>query len=555
MKNINRRQFLGGAALAASGLALGLPSSAKAADSRIEILLNEHIDTINPNIYGHFVEHLGAVVYDGIWVGENSKIPNVGGIRKELIDALKRIKAPLFRYPGGCFADSYDWRDGVGERSKRPRRTNFWYGVAGKDVALNSPARIEPNYFGTNEFMRFCQLVGGKGYLAANLRGLTAQNFYEWVEYCNSPAGTTTFADQRAAGSMGSKEPFRVEYWGIGNESWGCGGELTPEEYAQEFRRFTAAYPGYDVSLKFIGSGANSDDLNWTRGFFSNIRAKGESLFARRLYGWGIHHYSWNVSGGRTNDWDAGKGDAVKFNNEEYYNLLTEADKIENLINQHWTVMGEYDRQHRTKIIVDEWGSWHRPGTELKPDHLLGQQNTMRDALVASLSLDTFNRHADKVVMANVAQLVNCLHSLFLADGDKFALTPTYHVFDMFTPHIGAKAVRSMFSAPEVSYDRNGKPADLWGLNGSASLNGKQLTLTVTNPHLTQTRETEIAIRGARVLSAKARVLAESDVHAHNTFANPRAVEPRNETVKINTETVAFRFAPASVTQLQLTLQ
>lgn len=170
MKNINRRQFLGGAALAASGLALGFPSSAKAADSRIEILLNEPIDTINPNIYGHFVEHLGAVVYDGIWVGENSKIPNVGGIRKELVDALKRIKAPLFRYPGGCFADSYDWRDGIGERSKRPRRTNFWYGVAGKDVALTSPARIEPNYFGTNEFMRFCQLVGGKGYLAANLR-------------------------------------------------------------------------------------------------------------------------------------------------------------------------------------------------------------------------------------------------------------------------------------------------------------------------------------------------------------------------------------------------
>lgn len=179
----------------------------------------------------------------------------------------------------------------------------------------------------------------------------------------------------------------------------------------------------------------------------------------------------------------------------------------------------------------------------------------MRDALVASLTLDTFNRHADKVVMANVAQLVNCLHSLFLADGDKFALTPTYHVFDMFTPHIGAKAVRLMVSAPEVSFDRNGKPADLWGLNGSASLSGKQLTLTVTNPHLTQTRETEIAIRGARVLSAKARVLAETDVHAHNTFANPRAVEPRNETVKINTETVAFRFAPASVTQLQLTLQ
>lgn len=555
MQKLNRRQFLGSTLLATGGLAFGLPHSTKAASSRIEVLLNEPIATINPNIYGHFVEHLGAVVYDGIWVGENSKIPNIDGIRKDLVDALKRIKAPLFRYPGGCFADSYNWRDGIGERSKRPRRTNFWYGAANKSVSVNSTIRIEPNYFGTNEFMRFCQLVGGKGYLAANLRGLTAHDFYEWVEYCNSPAGSTTLADQRASGSLGSREPFKVEFWGIGNESWGCGGELTPDEYAQEFRRFTAAYPPYDMSLKFIGSGANSDDLNWTRGFFAKTHEKSESLFRRRLYGWGIHHYSWNVSGGRTNDWDAGKGDAVKFDNEQYYELLREADKVEDLINRHWTVMGEYDRQHHTKIVVDEWGSWFRPGTELKPDHLLGQQNTMRDALVASLTLDIFNRHADKVVMANIAQLVNCLQSLFLADEDKFLLTPTYHVFDMFTSHLAAQSVRIVTSSPRISYERNGKPANFWSLNGSASVNGKQLTLTVTNPSLSETYETEIAIRGAKIADAKARVLAEKEVHAHNTFENPRAVEPRNETVKINSENLVFRFVPASVTQLQLTLQ
>lgn len=555
MRKIDRREFLGGTALALGGLAFGLPRSSRAADSRIEVLLNEPIGTINPNIYGHFIEHLGAVVYDGIWVGENSKIPNIDGIRKDLIEALKRIKAPLFRYPGGCFADSYDWRDGIGERAKRPRRTNFWYGAASKEVPVNSTTRIEPNYFGTNEFMRFCQLVGGKAYMAANLRGLAAQNFYEWVEYCNSPAGTTTLADQRAAGSLGSREPFRVEYWGIGNESWGCGGELTPDEYAQEFRRFTAAYPPYDVPLKFIGSGANGDDLNWTRGFFAKTREKSEDMFRRRLYGWGIHHYSWNVSGGRTTNWDAGKGDAVKFNAEEYYNLLVEADRMVDLIEQHWTVMGEYDRQHHTKIVVDEWGSWHRPGTEIKPAHLLGQQNTMRDALVASLSLDIFNRHADKVVMANVAQLVNCLHSLFLADGDKFTLTPTYHVFEMFAPHLAAQAVRSVVSAPKISYDRNGKSADFWSINGSASVKGKEMTLTVTNSHLTEPRETEIVVRGARIASAKAVILAEPDVHAHNTFQNPRAVEPRREAVKLNAGNLTFRFAPASVTQLQLTLQ
>ena len=555
MQILNRRQFLGSALAAAGAVALSMPRSARAADSRIDILINEPIGTINPNIYGHFTEHLGAVIYDGIWVGEGSRIPNIDGIRRSLVEALRAIKAPVFRYPGGCFADSYDWRDGIGERAKRPRRTNFWYGAAPKEVPANSTSLIEPNEFGTNEFLRFCRLVGGKAYLAANLRGLTAQDFNEWMEYCNSPAGSTTLADKRAAGSMGSKEPFRVEFWGIGNESWGCGGELAPEEYAQEFRRFTAAYPGYDVPVKFIGAGASSDDIGWTRRFFANMREKSETMFERRLYGWGIHHYSWNVSGGRTTDWNDGKGDAVNFNQEQYYELLREADKIDGFINQHWTIMGEYDRMHRTKIAVDEWGAWHRPGTEQKPAHLLGQQNTMRDALVAALTLDIFNRNADKVVMGNVAQLVNCLQSLFIADGDRFLLTPTYHVFDMFTPHMGAQSVRAVFSAPRATYDRNGKPADFWGLNGSASINGKQLTLTVTNSHVSEPQEVEIQVRGARITSAKARVLSTKDVHSHNTFESPRAVEPRTETARTTGDTTIFNFPPASATRLTIDLQ
>ena len=553
MKLLGRREFLESSLVAASGLALIYPRSSRAADARVEILVNEPVADISPNIYGHFVEHLGAVVYDGIWVGENSRIGNINGIRKSLVEALKRINAPLFRYPGGCFADSYNWRDGIGERAKRPRRSNFWYGVAGTDVPLNSPSRIEPNEFGTNEFMRFCRLVGGKPYLAANLRGLPAQDFYEWVEYCNSPAGTTTLAELRERGSMGSREPYGVEYWGIGNESWGCGGNLMPDEYAQEFRRFTAAVTSYGVPLKFIGAGASSDDLNWTRGFFARMREKGEDMF-RKVNGWGIHHYSWNVAGGRTNDWNDAKGDAVKFNTEQYYELLREADRIERFLLEHWTIMGEYDRQHRVKIAVDEWGSWHRPGSELKPAHLLGQQNTMRDALVAALSLDIFNRHADKIMMANIAQLVNCLHSLFLADGDKFLLTPTYHVFEMYTPHMNAKNVRAVFSTPQFTYDRNGKPADFWSLSGSASVKEKQLTLTVTNPHMSERRETEIFIRGARIASATARVLSASDVHAHNTFENPRAVEPRSESVSVKNDTLSFNFAPSSVTLLQLNL-
>jgi alpha-L-arabinofuranosidase len=560
MKRVGRRTFIGGAAaltgaLAAAG-ARGLARSARAADSRVEVLVGEEIGTVSRDIYGHFAEHLGGVIYDGIWVGENSRVPNTGGIRTALVDAMKRIQAPVIRWPGGCFADSYDWRDGTGPRAQRPRRTNFWVDAPEwpEGAPKDGPWRYEPNHFGTNEFLRFCQLAGAEAYLAANVRGLGAQSFYEWVEYANSPAGATTWAERRASGPLGSRDPYRVRFWGVGNESWGCGGNLTPEEYAAEYRRFTAAVPRYGVDLKFIASGANVDDYNWTRGFFSKTAEKGSFLFGG-IYGWGLHHYAWNVSQGRTTDWFAGKGDGLKFDEGEYYELLREADRMESLINQHWTIMGQYDRQHRVKLVVDEWGAWYRKGSEVHPTHLLGQQSTMRDALLAGLTLDTFNRHADKVAMANCAQLVNCLHALFLTHEEKFVLTPTYHVFEMFVPHMGAKSVRALFSAPEVRWTRAGKPAEFWGLAGSASVNGRQLTLTVTNPHTAEAREAEVAVRGARVMSAQARVLAERDVHAHNSFADPREVEPRDEEVRTpGTGPFVYRFAPASVTRLSITI-
>ncbi len=555
---VGRRKFLQGALVGGAGLiasrAGGLAQSARAADSRIEVLVGESIGTIKPDIYGHFAEHLGGVIYDGIWVGERSKVPNMGGIRTALVDALRRIKPPVIRWPGGCFADSYDWRDGTGARARRPRRTNFWLDAPEwPKGAPDGPWKYEPNQFGINEFMRFCQLTGAEAYLAANLRGLGAQAFNEWVEYCNSPAGSTTGAELRATSDAPSRDPFKVRFWGVGNESWGCGGNFTPEEYATEYRRFTAAVPRYGVDLKFIASGANVDDFNWTRGFFSKTAEKGAGLFGG-IYGWGLHHYAWNLSLGRSNDWQGAKGDALKFDAAQYYELLREADRMESLINRHWTVMGEYDRQHRVKLVVDEWGAWYKTGSEVHPSHLLGQQSTVRDALLAGLTLDTFNRHADKIVMANVAQLINCLHSLFLAHEDKFVLTPTYHVFEMFMPHMGAQAVRAVFSAPQVEYTRADRPAQFWGLAGSASVNDKLLTLTVTNPHISEAREAEIAVRGARVASARARVLSAPDVHAHNSFEQPRAVEPRDEQVTVGAGTIGYRFAPASVTRLQIAL-
>lgn len=552
--NLRRRDFLnaaltGGVALLASGRSVARQS--RLADARIDVLVAEPIGKIAPELYGHFVEHLGGVVYDGIWVGENSKIPNINGIRKALVDALQRVKPGVIRWPGGCFADSYNWRDGIGAKKDRPRRTNFWVDSWEwpKD-APDGPWKYDTNQFGTDDFLRFCQLTGGQPYLAANLRSLTARDFYEWVEYCNSPAGSTTLAEMRAA--AGQREPYKVRYWGVGNESWGCGGNFTPEEYAQEYRRFSEWVPRYGMELAFIGSGPNGGDLSWSRRFFGRLAERGGF---GRMWGWALHHYSWNVSSGRTNDWRQGKGDAVNYPVEEWYELLNESDKMESLINDHWAIMGEFDRQHRVKLVVDEWGAWFKPGSELHPSHLLGQQSTIRDAVLAGMTLDTFHRHADKVAMANIAQLVNCLQALFFAHEDKFALTPTYHVFDLYTAHQGGESLRTMVSAPRSAYTRNGKPATMRGLSASASRKEKQLVITVSNPDLTQARDTEIALHGATVKEVNVMSLAASDMRAHNSFENPRAVEPKAGRATVRPDGVlTFTVPPASVNRLQITL-
>jgi alpha-N-arabinofuranosidase len=468
------------------------------------------------------------------------------------VEALRRIHAPVIRWPGGCFADSYDWKDGIGHRDQRPRRTNFW--VDDPDVKrLEGGVQLyEDNAFGTNEFVHFCRLSGAEPYLAANLRSLPALEFDRWVEYCNSPAGSTALADRR--GEDGGREPFRVRYWGVGNESWGCGGSFLPEEYASEFRRFTTWVPSYGVDLAFVASGPPGDDWDWSHRFFEELLGR-RRYFPPSWWGWSIHHYAENLSRGRTQDWMARKGDALQFEAVDYYELLHEADRMESIILGHWTVMGQFDREHRVTLVVDEYGPWYRAGTELDPTHIFGQQITMRDALATALTLDTFNRHADKVGMAACAQLVNCLNALFLAHQDRFVVTPNFHVFDLYAAHQGAQAVRAEFAAPDVAYDRDGKLAYFWGLKGSASLKDRSLVLTVVNPHLTQARQTEIAVRGGSVGSVVAVGLAESDVHAHNAFAQPDAVRPRNMAVAAaRGGVVHFTFPPASVVRLSFTL-
>lgn len=538
MNTLTRRDFVGSAI--AGGVALLGPWRARLADARIDVLLDESLGTIAPEIYGHFVEHLGGVVYDGVWVGEGSSIPNVGGIRRALVEAMRPIQPRVVRWPGGCFADAYDWRDGIGPRDRRPRRTNFWIDQPGLSDLGDVPAKYEPNQFGTNEFMHFCRLVGAQPYLAVNLRTLPPHVFLDWLEYCNAPSGSTTLAGQREAN--GDRDPFGVRFWGIGNESWGCGGNFTPDEYSAEFRRFaTWSVPRYGVDLAFIGAGPSGRDVEWTRRFF---REMNERRDLGRMWGWALHHYC-----------SAPNGEAVAFDETAWYDLLASANRMDSLITAQWQVMGELDRQHRVKLVVDEWGAWHKMTTNVDPTHLFGQQSTIRDALVAGLTLDTFNRHADKVAMAAIAQLINCIQSLFLAHEDQFLLTPTYHVFAMYAAHQGAESVRAVVSAPRVGWtDGEQHAQSLWGLNGSASLRDKTLTLTVTNSHIREPKDTEIAVRGGAPRAIRATTLAARDVHDHNTFDAPNTVTPISAPVRVPSGSLIYRFPAASVTKLEIAL-
>ena len=341
-----------------------------------------------------------------------------------------------------------------------------------------------------------------------------------------------------------------MQYWGVGNESWGCGGAFDPEDYASEYRRFTEWVPRYGQELRFIGSGPNAGEVNWTHRFFEKLFGGSKYYGQKNIWGFSVHHYAWNLSRGKTNDWVAGKGDALAFDTTDYYEVLREADRVEGILLDHWAAMGEYDRERRVKLVVDEYGPWYRSGTELDPTHLLGQQITMRDAVVTAASLDVFNRHPEKVGMAACAQLINCLNALFFAHEDKFIVTPNFHVFDLYKEHQGGTAVRAEFGSPATMYDRDGKTASFWGVKGSASVKGKTLTLTLVNADASGPRETELVLSGATMGSVTAVTLADKDIHAHNTFAQPDAVK----TAKLEVRGGTIVLPAASVTRVTVEL-
>jgi alpha-N-arabinofuranosidase len=543
---LDRRAFVGTAAAGVAGSLLARYAPAMRAqgdEARVEILIDEPIGTIAPEIYGHFIEHLGGVIYDGVWVGEDSKVPNVGGVRKALVDELRKIKPAVVRWPGGCFADSYDWRDGIGAPDQRPRRTDFWADTRPSQnrAAIDGPQRFDPNRFGTNEFVRFCRLIGAAPYIAANVRSLPARDFYQWVEYCNAPAGATTLSELR--GRAGERDPFGIRYWGVGNEPWGCGGNFTPEEYATEFRRYTAWVPKYGVPLKYIAAGPNGGDLGWTRGFFRSVTARGAGTL-NEVFGWALHYYS-----GTTGD-----RNSIAFSTDDWYELIARADRMETLVTDHWSAMAEFDPAHKVKLIVDEWGAWHGASADMPPNYLWAYPGSLRDALVAALTLDTFNRHADKIAMANVAQLVNTIHSLFLAREDRFIVTPNFHVFAMYAAHQGAQSVRTVFQAPTIAMPPGVRARTLWGLAGSASRRDRELVVTIVNPHATDPRPCAIAVRGGSIRSARATVLTSTDLRAHNSFDQPNALAPKEGPVTVASGGVRCTVPAASITRIDLTV-
>ncbi len=515
-------------AVAVAASIVSIPACAGAQEAKVAAAINikadQVIGTINPDIYGHFTEHIGGVVYDGIWVGPDSKVPNINGIRKDLVDWMKRLDPSVIRWPGGCFADRYHWMDGIGPRDKRPKR----YG-RGTDVT-------EPNYFGTHEFIEFCRLCDAEPYFAANVGSGTVEEFQSWVEYCNAPAGRTTYAEMREAN--GSKEPFPVKFWGVGNENWGCGGNYTPEDYCVEYRKFVTWLPGYSP-LHLIACGPNGNDVNWTKRFMR----KWVDYSRVPLDGWSCHYYC-----GTT-------GHALEYTNDQWYEMLEKAYFMDTLVRDQWEALKEFDPNHHIKLVIDEWGAWHPAGTEFHPAHLFEQIGTLRDAQVAAITLDIFNKHCEKVEMANVAQLINNIHSLFHADGPKFVATPNFYVFEMYKVHQGAQSVKCEFDAPLAQFKVGSDNKTFPTLLGSASIKGKKLHISVVNTHVTDAIEATINLGSVKTKGGKITTLTAKDIHAANTFEKPNECVSVTSPLKASGSTAAITFAPASINVVELDVE
>jgi len=451
--------------------------------------------TISKNIYGHFSEHLGRCIYDGFWVSDTSSLPKKDRIRLDVVEALKKIKIPNLRWPGGCFADEYHWRDGIGPRTQRPSMNNTNWGNVTED-----------NSFGTHEFLELCSLLGCEPYISANVGSGTVEEMSKWVEYLNFD-GQSPMTNLRK--QNGRDKPWNVSFWGVGNETWGCGGRMTPEYYANEFRRYanyTKNYP--NAALKKIASGANSEDYNWTDVMMKNIPPG-------LMWGIGVHYYTVPKT------W-AEKGSATSFGEDEYFIALQKALRMDEIITRHATIMDRYDPAKRVAMAVDEWGIWTdvEPGTNKS---FLYQQNSLRDALIAASTLNIFNNHSDRVRLANLAQTVNVLQALILTKGNQMIVTPTYHVFDLYKVHQDAKWLPVQLNSPMYQSGTQKIPA----VNVSASKDSLGVIhISLVNLDPVKSINIKTIIQGASWKQWSANILTSGSFTDINTFENPSKLKP-----------------------------
>lgn len=464
--------------------------------AKIIINGNRSKGIINKNIYGHFSEHLGRCIYDGIYVGEQSDIPNKNGMRIDVVNALKAIKIPLLRWPGGCFADTYHWRDGIGSKENRKKIVNTsWGGVT------------EDNSFGTHEFMELCRQLDCEPYLSGNVGSGTVQEFADWQEYCNMD-GQSPMADLRRAN--GQDAPWNVRYWGIGNEAWGCGGNMRPEYYADICRQYSTYLRSLhkDAPLFKIASGASGDDYNWTKVVMEQA--------GRFVDAVSLHYYT------VPNEWKH-KGSATEFTREEYYSTLRKTLVMDELVENHARIIRRYQGDRNVGLAVDEWGTWFDVEQGTNPAFLY-QQNTMRDALVAAINLNIFNNHCDTVVMANIAQVVNVLQAVILTEGERMLLTPTYHVFEMYKGHQNAKQLESYVETALIGNAPEGQVPDLH-ISASQKENGTVL-VTVANLDDSKSAELDCALTGLGTIRGVTGRVLTGKRDAYNSFDAPQTVKP-----------------------------
>ncbi|PHV69922.1 alpha-N-arabinofuranosidase [Sporanaerobium hydrogeniformans] len=493
--------------------------------------INPHIKKghIHKELQGHFSEHLGRCIYEGLYVGEESPIPNKKGMRIDVVEALKNIQIPVLRWPGGCFADEYHWKDGIGPKETRKKMINTHWGGG-----------VEDNSFGTHEFMELCEQLGCKTYISGNLGSGTVQEMSEWVEYMTFD-GLSPMAALRT--ENGRKKPWRVDYFGIGNENWGCGGNMTPEYYGNEYRRYQTYVRSYqpDKTIFKIACGANGDDYAWTEGVMKTTYTNAQKQLHGFMDGLSLHYYT--VPG----TWEH-KGSATLFDEKEWYTTLKKTLYMETLIKCHEEIMNQYDTEHKNAIIIDEWGTWYDPEPGTNPGFLY-QQNTMRDALVAAINLNIFNKNCNRVRMANIAQVVNVLQAVILTEGKEMVLTPTYHVFDLYKYHQEAELIESHIETKEIGVGEEQVP----NLTESVSLgqDGK-LHLTLANLSIEETYPIEGLFTDTQILSAEGSIL-KGNMRDHNTFEEKEKVklEPFTK-IKIVDGQVHFEIPPCSVVHLAL---